>query len=74
MKGPEFDINFDKNMNATLLITCGGCSHKTKLPLKQTSPSKKVNCSCGNEFSLGVDDLRKIQQELDKLKRTLDSF
>ena len=74
MKDPKIDLDMDKNFNATLLITCGSCSRKTKVPLKQATPNKKIKCSCGDEFILSGDDLRKMQKSFDDLNRTLKKF
>jgi len=74
MTDPKINLDIDENMNATLLITCGSCSRKTKSPLKQASPGKKIKCTCGNEFVLAGDDLRKMQKTLNDLNRSLNQL
>ena len=74
MPEAKIDLDIDNSMNGTIIITCGGCSRKTKVPLKQASPGKKVKCSCGNEFHLQGDDLRKMQKGLDDFQKTLKQF
>lgn len=74
MKEPKLDIDLDKNFNATLILQCRECNRKNKLPMSQASPSKIIKCGCGVEYPLKGDDLRRIQKELDGLKRTLKNF
>lgn len=74
MKDPKIDAEIDKNMNATLIITCGDCNRKTKIQFNQASPGKLIKCGCGSEFSLSGNDLRKKQRELDDLKRAPDKL
>jgi len=74
MKETKFDIEIDNNSKATLLVLCGECKRKNKIPMSQASPNKIIKCGCGIEYQLRGDDLKKVQKELDNLNRTLKNF
>jgi hypothetical protein len=74
MKEPQFDIEVDNNLKGTLIIQCGECNRKNKLPMSQASPNKIIKCGCGIEYPLKDDNIKKIQQQLDDLQRTLKNF
>jgi hypothetical protein len=74
MKEPKIDLDLDNNFNATLIVQCGECNRKNKLPMSQASSGKIIKCGCGLEYPLKGDDLRKIQKQLNDLKRTLNNF
>jgi uncharacterized protein YlzI (FlbEa/FlbD family) len=74
MNEPKIDLEIGSDLKGILIIECGECNNKNKIPLYQASPDNIITCICGKKYQLTGDDIRKIQEGLDNLKRTLDSF
>lgn len=70
----KIELDLDSNLKGTLIITCGKCARKTKLPLKQATPNRQITCSCGDIFVLSGDYLRKMQKAFDELSKTRSRF
>lgn len=71
---PKLDIEFDNNWNGTLIIECPVCNTITKKHLAELSNGSVVNCTCGTSFPFSGDDLSGIQDSMDSLRKTLQSF
>ena len=74
MPDPKIELDIDRNLNATAVITCGQCRRKTRKALRAITPGQVIPCSCGASFAFTGDDLRQVQRSFDDLKRTLDRF
>lgn len=71
---PKIELEFDKNWNAILVVTCPQCNHKIKRHLRNLPPGSVIECDCGYGVTLTGDDLQSLQKSVDNLKRTLRSF
>jgi hypothetical protein len=69
---PKIDVNLDKNLNIIVSATCPKCNRKIQMTGQNARAGKKVECLCREfSFTISGNDLRSVQNSLDKLKRTL---
>lgn len=73
-KDLQVDLEVDDNLNGTLVIACPECGRSHKRPLRHTAPGSQLRCSCGFSMTFSGDDLRSVQRELDRLKRSLQAL
>lgn len=69
MKQAAYDLDFDKHMNATLVVACGECGHETRKRLKGLAPDHHFRCSeCGHHIVIPHQHLEWAQQRTEAIK------
>ena len=71
MQEPEFELDIDDRLNATLVITCPQCGRKHKRRFQDLRAGSTVECGCGFTLVMSDDNFRSCQRQLDELRRTL---